>query len=127
MKKVIRSDAAPAPIGPYNQAVFINGLLFISGQIALDPSQGDRMIQDDIQVETRQVLENIRAILDEADMTFDSVIKCSVFVRNMDQYNLINEVYATYFQEDTAPAREVVEVSRLPKHANLEISLIAAQ
>ena len=125
MKKIINSPNAPAPVGPYNHSVSINGILFASGQIALDPATGV-MIQDNIEAETHQVMRNIQAILTEAGIGFDAIIKCSVFVSDMNNYGRINTVYATYFNDETAPARELVEVARLPKDANVEISIIAA-
>jgi 2-iminobutanoate/2-iminopropanoate deaminase len=125
MKKIIQTDKAPAPVGPYNQAIIHNGTLYISGQIAIDPATGELMTGD-IEAETRRVMENLRAILAEADLTFEDVIKCSIFVSDMNNYSRINEVYATYFDETTAPARELVEVANLPKFVNIEISAIAA-
>ena len=125
MKKIIQTDKAPAPVGPYNQAIIHSGTLYISGQIALDPATGE-LLTGDIEAETRRVMENLRAILAEADLTFEDVIKCSIFVSDMNNYSRINEVYATYFNEATAPARELVEVSNLPKFVNIEISAIAA-
>lgn len=125
MKKIIQTDKAPAPVGPYNQAIIHSGTLYISGQIALDPATGD-LVTGDIEAETRRVMENLRAILAEADLTFEDVIKCSIFVSDMNNYSRINEVYATYFDEATAPARELVEVANLPKFVNIEISAIAA-
>lgn len=125
MKKILTTNNAPQPIGPYNQAVMINGLLFASGQIALHPKTGDLII-DDIQQETHQVMKNIQAILTEANITFENVVKCSIFIKNMDDFGEINKVYGSYFNEETAPARECVEVAKLPKNVNVEISLIAA-
>lgn len=125
MKKIIQTDKAPAPVGPYNQAIIHSGTLYISGQIALDPATGE-LVTADIGAETRRVMENLRAILAEADLTFEDVIKCSIFVSDMNNYSRINEVYATYFDEATAPARELVEVANLPKFVNIEISAIAA-
>lgn len=125
MKKIIQTDKAPAPVGPYNQAIIHSGTLYISGQIALDPATGE-LVTGDIEAETRRVMENLRAILAEADLTFEDVIKCSIFVSDMNNYGRINEVYATYFDEATAPARELVEVVNLPKFVNIEISAIAA-
>ena len=124
-KKIIQTDKAPAPVGPYNQAIIHSGTLYISGQIALDPATGE-LVTGDIEAETRRVMENLRAILAEADLTFEDVIKCSIFVSDMNNYGRINEVYATYFDEATAPARELVEVANLPKFVNIEISAIAA-
>ena len=125
MKKIINTDKAPAPVGPYNQAIIHNGTLYASGQIALSPSTGE-LVLDTIEAETRQVLENVRAILEEAGLGFQDVIKCSVFVSDMNNYSRINAVYAEYFDENTAPARELVEVANLPKFVNIEISVIAA-
>lgn len=125
MKKIIQTDKAPAPVGPYNQAIIHSGTLYISGQIALDPATGE-LVTGDIEAETRRVMENLHAILAEADLTFEDVIKCSIFVSDMNNYGRINEIYATYFDEATAPARELVEVANLPKFVNIEISAIAA-
>lgn len=125
MKQIINTSNAPAPVGPYNQATAHNGTLFVSGQIALDPKSGE-LITRTIEEETHQVMKNLQAILTEAGLTFADVLKCSVFVSDMNNYSRINEVYATYFQEDIAPARELVEVANLPKFVNIEISLIAA-
>jgi len=124
MKKIIETQKAPAPVGPYNQAVIHDDTLYVSGQIALDPATG-QMVQDDIETETRQVMNNLGAILREAGLGFGDVLKCTVFVRDMDLYSRINAVYAEFFEEDTAPARELVQVVRLPKEGNVEISLIA--
>lgn len=125
MKKIIQTDKAPAPVGPYNQAIIHNGTLYISGQIAIDPATGELIISD-IEAETHRVMQNLRAILAEADLTFEDVIKCSIFVSDMNNYSRINEVYAAYFDDATAPARELVEVANLPKFVNIEISAIAA-
>ncbi|NDV17328.1 RidA family protein [Muricauda sp. TY007] len=124
MKKIINTSKAPAPIGPYNQAVLIKDTLYISGQIPIDPTTGE-LVKDDIKAETRQSMENLRAILEEAGMTFEHVIKSSIFIKDMNQFAQINEVYGTYFDADTAPARETVEVANLPKFVNVEISMIA--
>lgn len=125
MKKIINTPNAPAPVGPYNQSVAYNGMLFISGQIALDPPTGN-LITSSIEEETHQVMKNIKAVLTEAGLTFEHVLKCSVFVSDMNDYAAINGVYAQYFNENTAPARELVEVGNLPKFVNVEISVIAA-
>ena len=125
MKKIIQTDQAPAPVGPYNQAILHNGTLYISGQIALDPVTG-ALVQDDIETETHRVMKNLLAILQEADLDFSDVIKCSIFVSDINNYGRINTVYASYFDEATAPARELVEVANLPKLVNVEISAIAA-
>lgn len=125
MKKIIQTDKAPAPVGPYNQAIIHNGTLYISGQVAIDPATNE-LVLDDIETETHQVMANLQAILEEADLTFEHVIKCSIFVSDINNYSKINAVYATYFDEATAPARELVEVANLPKLVNIEISAIAA-
>jgi 2-iminobutanoate/2-iminopropanoate deaminase len=122
-KKIIRTENAPAPIGPYNQAVQGGNMLFISGQIALDPVTGN-LVLDDIQAETRQVMNNLKAILLEAGMAFSNVFKTTIFLMDMGQFALVNEVYGSYFQ-DNAPARETVQVAGLPKGVNVEISMIA--
>jgi len=124
MKKIIQSDNAPAPVGPYSQAVSYNGMLLASGQIAIDPSTGN-LITDNIEAETHQVMKNVQEILTAAGMTFENVLKCSVFVSDMNMYSRINAVYSEYFNDDTAPARELVEVANLPKFVNIEISIIA--
>lgn len=124
MKKIINTLNAPSPVGPYNQSVLANGTLYMSGQIAIDPSTGN-LVLDNIEDETHQVFKNIKAVLSEAGMTLGNVVKCSVFVADMEMYGRINAVYAQYFDEDTAPARELVEVANLPKYVNVEISCIA--
>lgn len=125
MRTVHNTDKAPAPVGPYNQAISFNGVLYCSGQIAIDTATG-KLVTDDIEAETRQVMQNIAEVLHNAGTDFDKVLKCTVFVSNMDHYDRINAVYTQYFDEDTAPARELVEVARLPKYANVEISVLAA-
>lgn len=124
MKKIINTPNAPAPIGPYNQAVLVGNTLYTSGQIALDPKTME-LITDNIETETKQVMENMKAVLAAADMTFEDVIKTSIFISDMHNFAKINAVYGTYFNEDTAPARETVEVANLPKFVNVEISMIA--
>ncbi|AXT20137.1 RidA family protein [Flavobacteriaceae bacterium AU392] len=124
MKTIITTSKAPAPIGPYNQAVLNNNILYTSGQIAFHPETME-LIYDDIKTETKRVMENLKAILDEAEMTFENIIKATIFISDMDNFGQINEVYGTYFNDDTAPARECVQVARLPKDANVEISMIA--
>ncbi len=126
MKKIINSSAAPAPVGPYNHSVKAGHLLFVSGQIALDPASGE-LVMGNIEEETHQVMKNIIAILTEAGMTLDHVVKASVFVSDMNDYSRINAVYSEYFDDLTAPARELVEVANLPKFVNIEISVIAAE
>jgi len=125
MKKIITTDKAPAPIGPYNQAVLLGNLLYTSGQIAINPKTGALEI-DDIEKETKLVMENLKAILEEAGMTFKNVIKSSIFVSDMHNFSKINKIYGQYFNAETAPARETVEVANLPKFVNVEISVIAA-
>ena len=124
MKKIINTEKAPAPVGPYNQSVRFGDMLLVSGQIALDPATGN-LVEGSIEEETEQVMKNLEAILTEAGLSFEDVLKCSVFVSDMHNYSRINAVYAKYFNEDTAPARELVEVANLPKFVNIEISLIA--
>lgn len=124
MKKIITTKNAPAPIGPYNQAVLAGNTLYISGQIPLDPKTGN-LVSGDIKKETEQSMQNLKAILTEAGMTFENVVKSSIFVKDMHQFSQINEVYGAYFDADTAPARETVEVANLPKFVNVEISMIA--
>ncbi|WP_298505801.1 RidA family protein [uncultured Maribacter sp.] len=124
MKKIINTAKAPAPIGPYNQAVLSGNTLYISGQIPIDSSTG-KLIEGDIKKETKQSMENLKAILEEAGMTFENVVKSSIFLNDMNQFSQVNEVYGTYFNPETAPARETVEVANLPKFVNVEISMIA--
>ncbi|MCT4630085.1 Rid family detoxifying hydrolase [Winogradskyella sp.] len=124
MKQIINTPHAPAPIGPYNQAVLVGNTLYTSGQIALDPKTME-LVMDSIEVETKQVMENMKAVLAAADMTFENVIKTSIFISDMHNFSKINTVYAKYFDEATAPARETVEVANLPKFVNVEISMIA--
>jgi 2-iminobutanoate/2-iminopropanoate deaminase len=124
MKKIINTKNAPAPIGPYNQAVLAGNTLFISGQIAINPLNGE-LVNNSVESETKQVMENLKAILTKAEMTFENVVKTSIFITNMNDFAKINAVYSTYFNEETAPARETVEVSNLPKFVNVEISMIA--
>jgi len=124
MKKIIYTENAPAPIGPYSQAVEANGMLFVSGQIAIDPATGD-LVNTDIEAETRQVLENLKAILTVRGLTFDHVVKSTVFVADMNQFAQINAIYAEYFIGEQPPARETVQAAALPKFVNIEISVIA--
>ncbi len=123
MRKIINSSQAPAPIGPYSQAVLSGNTLYVSGQIALDPQTGDILIKN-ITEETNQVMKNLQAVLTAADMSFHNVVKCTIFIKNMDDFSAINEVYGQYFDKNP-PARETVEVSRLPKNVHVEISCIA--
>lgn len=123
-KTIIKTDKAPAPIGPYNQAILSGNTLYTSGQIALDPTTGE-LVLDSIETETTQVMENMKQVLNAADMTFENVVKTSIFISDMANFSKINDIYATYFNEETAPARETVEVANLPKYVNVEISMIA--
>lgn len=124
MKKIIFTENAPAPIGPYNQAVLKGDTLYTSGQIAINQATGE-LITDTIEVETKQVMENMKAVLEAAGMTFENVVKTSIFITNMNDFGSINSVYGSYFNEKTAPARETVQVAALPKNVNVEISMIA--
>ena len=123
MKKVIYTKNAPEAIGPYSQAILSNNTLYTSGQIAINPISGD-LIMDSITNETHQVMKNLQAVLEAAEMSFSHVLKCTIFLKDMNQYADINSVYAKYFDENP-PAREAVQVSVLPKNVNVEISLIA--
>lgn len=124
MKKIITTFKAPAPIGPYNQAILSGNTLYTSGQIAINPING-KLVLDSIEEETKQVMENMKEVLKAADMTFENVIKSSIFIADMNQFAKINTVYGSYFNEEMAPARETVEVANLPKFVNVEISMIA--
>ncbi|MDP5105937.1 MAG: Rid family detoxifying hydrolase [Polaribacter sp.] len=124
MKKIITTTKAPAPIGPYNQAILSGNTLYTSGQIAINPATGE-LVLDSIQAETTQVMNNMKEVLAAADMTFENVVKTSIFISDMNQFGEINKVYGSYFNEETAPARETVEVANLPKFVNVEISMIA--
>lgn len=126
MKKIINTKNAPAPIGAYNQAVMYGNMLFVSGQIPIDPTSG-QLVLGSIQMETEQVMKNLKAILAEAGMTFENVIKTSIFISDMNDFTEINSIYSTYFDEATAPARETVEVANLPKFVHVEISLVAGR
>lgn len=126
MKTIIKTKNAPEPIGPYNQAIRTGNTLYVSGQIALDPVSGE-LIKGGVEDETKQVMENLKAVLEAAEMNFSNVVKSSIFISNMDNFGKINAVYAQYFDEETAPARETVEVANLPKFVNVEISMIAVK
>ncbi|HCY97265.1 Rid family detoxifying hydrolase [uncultured Polaribacter sp.] len=126
MKKIITTSNAPAPLGPYNQAVLSGDTLYTSGQIAINPENGALVIEN-IQAETKQVMENMQQVLLAAEMTFENVIKSSIFISDMHNFSEINEVYGRYFKDETAPARETVEVANLPKFVNVEISMIAVK
>lgn len=125
MKKIVKTNQAPAPIGPYNQAVKANGFLFVSGQIPADPKTGE-ILKGTIEEETELVMENLQAILSEAGLSFKNIVKSSIFIKNMDDFGKINSVYGSFFT-DNFPARETVEVARLPKDVNVEISVIAVE
>ncbi|MEO9571504.1 MAG: RidA family protein [Polaribacter sp.] len=124
MKKIITTTKAPAPIGPYNQAVLSGNTLYTSGQIAINPENGE-LVLGSIKEETKQVMQNLKEVLTAAEMTFENVIKTSIFISDMNNFAEINAVYGEYFNEETAPARETVEVANLPKFVNVEISAIA--
>jgi 2-iminobutanoate/2-iminopropanoate deaminase len=124
MKKIIFTENAPAPIGPYNQAVLKGNTLYTSGQIAINPKTGE-LVTATIEAETTQVMENMKAVLEAAGMTFENVVKTTIFIMNMNDFAAINAVYGSYFNEKTAPARETVQVACLPKNLNVEISMIA--
>jgi 2-iminobutanoate/2-iminopropanoate deaminase len=126
MKKIIITSKAPAPIGPYNQAILSGNTLYTSGQIALDPKSRELVI-DSIKSETKQVMENMKEVLAAAEMTFDDVVKASIFISDMNNFAEINSVYGNYFNDENAPARETVEVANLPKFVNVEISMIAVK
>ena len=121
MKKIITTEKAPAPIGPYNQAVMLGNMLYTSGQIAIEPKSG-KLITDTIEAETTLVMQNLKAILEAANMSFENVIKSSIFVSDMNDFSKINAVYGQYFNPETAPARETVEVANLPKFCLLYTS-----
>jgi 2-iminobutanoate/2-iminopropanoate deaminase len=124
MKTIIYTDKAPAPIGPYNQAILVDNTLYTSGQIALNPATME-LVLDTIEIETTQVMENMKAVLDAANMTFADVVKASIFISDMNDFAKINTIYGSYFDEKTAPARETVQVAKLPRNVNVEISMIA--
>jgi len=124
MKKSINIKNAPDPVGPYSQAIIHNNIMYASGQIAIDPKSG-LLINDDVEKELRQILMNIDALLEAAQISRKNILKCSIFLKNMDDFNVVNKIYADYF-DSPFPARETVEVARLPKDVNIEISFIAA-
>jgi 2-iminobutanoate/2-iminopropanoate deaminase len=126
MKKIIITSKAPAPIGPYNQAILKGNTLYTSGQIALNPETGE-LVLTDIKTETQQVMVNMKAVLEAANMTFDDVVKTTIFITDMNDFGQINDVYGSYFNEDNAPARETVQVAKLPKNVHVEISMIAVK
>ncbi len=124
MKKIIYTEKAPAPIGPYSQAVLVGNTLYTSGQIALDPNSME-FVMETIELETTQVMNNLKAVLEAADMDFSNVVKSTIFISDMNDFAQINSIYASYFEEAFAPARETVQVAKLPKNVNVEISMIA--
>jgi len=123
MKKIIHTSNAPAAIGPYSQACLVNGTLYISGQIPVDPETGK--LVEGIEKETHQVMKNLEAILRKAGMDFSNAVKTTIFLKNMDDFAVVNEIYASYFDNGQYPARETVQVSCLPKNVDVEISMIA--
>ena len=126
MKKIIETKDAPAPLGPYNQAVLANDTLYLSGQIPIDPAT-NTLVEGDLEKETHQVLKNLSAVLAAAEMTFEDVVKTSIFLKDMNHFATVNKIYGSYFNEKTAPARETVEVANLPKFVRIEISMIAVK
>ena len=124
-KKIISTTNAPAAIGPYSQANFINGVLYISGQIPINPATGE--LEDGIERETHQVMKNLKAILEEAGMSFSNVVKATIFLKSMDDFAAMNEIYASYLDANSYPARETIQVACLPKNVSVEISMIAHQ
>lgn len=124
MKQIIFTEKAPAPIGPYNQAILVGNTLYTSGQIAINPTTGN-LVLDTIETETKQVMENMKAVLEAAQMSFKNVIKTTIFITDMNDFGKINTIYGSYFDEKSAPARETVQVAALPKNVNVEISVLA--
>ena len=125
-KKIISTLSAPTPIGPYNQAILMNNILYLSGQIPLIPETME-IVEGDIKKETQRVMQNLEAVLDAAEMNFENVVKTSIFLSDMDNFGKVNEIYSSYFNNETAPARETVAVKTLPKKVRVEISMIAAK
>lgn len=126
MKKIIFTDKAPAPIGPYSQAIVIGTTLYTSGQVAINP-ENNKLVLDNIEVETEQVMKNLKAVLEAADMTFENVVKTTIFLMNMNDFAIVNTVYGSFFDDKNAPARETIQVAGLPKGVNVEISMIAVK
>lgn len=124
MKKIIKTNEAPEPIGPYNQAIEAGEFIFLSGQIGIDVDTGE-LINENIQAETNQVMRNIESVLKASNRNFDNVVKSTIFLKDLNDFSIVNEVYSKYFKDKISPARETVEVARLPKDANVEISVIA--
>lgn len=126
MKKIIFTEKAPAPIGPYSQAIVIGTTLYTSGQVAINP-ENNELVLDTIEAETEQVMKNLKAVLEAADMTFENVVKTTIFLMNMNDFAKVNTIYGSFFDEKNAPARETVQVAGLPKGVNVEISMIAVK
>ena len=126
MRKIITTTYAPPPIGPYNQAVLANDTLYLSGQIGLNPLSME-MVEGGIKEEAEQVMENLKAVLEAAEMTFSQVVKTSIFLSDMEDFGQVNEVYAAYFNDDSSPARETIAAKTLPKNVKVEISMIAVK
>jgi len=125
LKKVIQIPGAPAPIGPYSQAILVNDTLYVSGQIPVDPTNGE-LVDESIEASTHQVMKNIRALVNEAGMTIENIVKCSIFLKDLGNFDRVNEIYGSYFRS-LPPARETVQVARLPKNVDIEISCIAVK
>lgn len=125
-KTIITTEKAPAPLGPYNQAVLVKDTLYLSGQIPLIPNTME-LVEGNLEAETKQVMQNLKAVLEAANMGFDNVVKTSIFLSDMNNFAAVNEVYGSYFDHATAPARETVEVANLPKFVRIEISMIAVK
>ncbi|MEN8844832.1 MAG: RidA family protein [Candidatus Arcticimaribacter sp.] len=125
-KTIITTDKAPAPLGPYNQAILANDTLYLSGQIPLIPGTME-LVEGDLEAETKQVMQNLKAVLEEAEMSFENVVKTSIFLSDMNNFTAVNQVYGAYFDDATAPARETVEVANLPKFVRIEISMVAVR
>ena len=124
-KQVIQTDKAPNPVGPYNQAIVANGMLFASGQISIDPATNQLVHEGDVAAQTERVMQNLQAVLEAGGTSFANVVKTTIFLANMDDFAMVNAVYAQYFSEETAPARATVEVARLPKNVLVEIDCTA--
>jgi 2-iminobutanoate/2-iminopropanoate deaminase len=125
-KTIVSTDKAPAPLGPYSQAVLANDTLYLSGQIPLIPGTME-LVEGDLEAETKQVMHNLKAVLEAAEMSFENVVKTSIFLSDMNNFTAVNKVYGCYFDDATAPARETVEVANLPKFVRIEISMVAVR
>ena len=126
MKTIVNTPEAPAPIGPYSQAVTFGNTLYTSGQIAIDP-QTSKLVSGTIEEETERVMQNLKAVVDAAGYSMENIVKCTIFIKDMNDFGSINSIYGSYFNDETAPARETVEVARLPKDVRVEISCIAVK